>query len=158
MISYSWLFNLAGGILLALTAAAAMAEAKSSSLVPRSLFLWPLLLILFGVVNLIEGWISYGFSVSVIFGAILILCGIQAMLVNLRRLPPWPSGYVWLGLIVAGLGFQLYPLFLQRVMGFLWMAVGVAKIARERSASLEAGTPMWILLIFIQAILLAAYR
>lgn len=158
MITQSGGIDLAGGLLLALIATTAMAEAKSSSLVPKSLLLWPALVILFGVASLIEGWQIYGFSVTVIFGAILILCGIQAALVNLRRLSPWPSGAIWLGLVLAGIGFQLYPLFEQHIMGFLWFAIGITKVVRERSASLEAGIPTWILLLYVQAILLASYR
>ena len=158
MISYSLGFNLLGGLLLALIATFAWVEAKSSSLVPKSLLLWPLLVILFGFESLIQGWWSYGFSVSVIFGAVLVLCGIQAALVNMRRLSPWPSGAVWLGVVLTGLGFQFYPWFEQRIMGFLWVAIGITKVMRERSASLEAGTPIWISLLYLQAILLASYR
>ncbi len=158
MISYSWGFNLLGGSLLALAATFAGMEAKSSSLVPKSLLLWPLFVILFGLESLIQGWWSYGFSASVILGVVLIFCGIQAALVNLRRLGPWPSGAVWLGLVLTGFGFQFYPWFEQRIMGFLWVAIGITKVIRERSASLEAGTPLWISLLFLQAILLASYR
>lgn len=158
MISESWVWNLAGGLLLALIATMSMAEAKSSSLVPRSLLLWPALLLIFGIVNLIQG---RGFSESFVrgfLGVILILCGIQAALVNIRRIAPWPSGGIWLGLILVGLGLQMDPLFVDHVMGFIWMAVGITKVVRERSASLEAGTPFWILLLYAQAILLASYR
>ena len=158
MISESWGFNLVGGLLLALLATLATCEAKSSSLVPKSLLLWPVFVVLFGIVTLIQGERSYGFSVTVILGAILILCGIQAVLVNMRRLSPWPSGAVWFGLVLAGIGFQLYPFFEQRVMGVLWIAIGVAKVVRERSATLEAGIPLWIQLLYVQAILLASYR
>lgn len=158
MISYSWGFNLLSGLLLVLIATAAGGEAKSSSPVPKSLFLWPLLVILFGIESLIQGGWSYGFSVSVIFGAVLILCGIQAALVNLRRLSPWPSGAIWLGLVLTGIGFQFYPWFEQRLMGLLWVAIGITKVIRERSASLETGTPVWISLLYVQAILLVAYR
>jgi len=158
VISDYWQLNLVGGALLSSIAFTAVAEAKSSSLVPKSLLLWPVLVVLFGIINLIQGWWIYGFSVSVIFGVILVLCGIQAALVNLRRLSPWPSGVVWLGIVLAGVGFQFYPLFEQRVMGFIWAAIGLAKVTRERSASVETGTPIWILLLYTQAILLAAYR
>jgi len=95
---------------------------------------------------------------SLLLGALLTLSGIQAALVNVRRLPPWPSGAVWLGLVLAGVGFQFHPLFAQRILGFLWAAVGITKVARERSPSLEAGTPIWILLLYAQAILLASFR
>lgn len=158
MISDYWWVNVSGGFLLAAIATTAMMEIKSSSLVPKSLLLWPVLVILFGAGSVLQGWITHGFSVSVIFGAALTLCGVQAALVNLRRLSPWPSGAVWLGLVLAGAGFQGYPYFEQRIMGFLWMAVGISKVLRERSASLEAGTPFWILLLYVQAILMAAYR
>ena len=61
-------------------------------------------------------------------------------------------------LVIAGVGFQLYPYFEQRLMGFLWMAVGATKIIRERSAALEGGIPVWIQLLYLGAVLLAAYR
>ncbi len=158
MICDSWVWNIAGGILLTLIAAAAMIEAKSSALVPKSLLLWPAFIVLAGIATFIQGWTIYGFSVTVLLGWVLILLGIQAGLVNIRKLGPWPSGAVWLLLIPAGLLFQLYPLFEQRVMGFLWVAIGITKVMRERSASLETGLPTWIVLLYIQAILLAAYR
>jgi len=158
MISYSWGWNLAGGLLLALIATTAMAEAKSSSLVPKSLLLWPALLILFGILTLLQGWSLYGFSVTIFHGGVLILCGIQAGGVNVRRLAPWPSGGIWLALAVTGIAFQSYPYFEQHVMGFLWVATGIAKVIRERSAVLETGIPAWILFFYVQAILLASYR
>lgn len=150
MITDSLLWNLIGGCLLALIAALAMAEVKSSSLVPRSLLLWPPLVILFGILNVVQGWIF--------LGIVLILCGIQAGGVNLRRLAPWPSGGVWLGLAGAGIAFQWEPLAMERVIGFVWVAIGITKVVRERSASLESGVPLWISLLFVQAILLASYR
>lgn len=158
MISDSWVFNLLGGAFLALIATAALVEAKSNALVSKALFLWPALLVIYGILNLLQGWRAEGLSVSVALGVLLILCGIQAALVNLRRFSPWPSGGIWLGLVPAGLGFQLYPLLEQRLMGFLWVAIGISKVIRERSASLESGTPIWILLLYAEAILLAAYR
>lgn len=158
MISEDWRWNLAVGIFLASAASFALMEAKSSSLIPKSLFLWPLFVVLSGVVSFVEGISFYGFSVFAVFGVLLILCGVQAAWVNLRRLAPWPSGAIWLGLALAGLAFQTYPRFEQRLMGFLWVAVGLTKVLRERSPSLETGTPMWVLLLFIQAVLLASYR
>lgn len=158
MISESWVWNLIGGILLALIAATAQMEAKSSALVSKALLLWPALVVALGIETFIQGWTIYGFSVTVLLGAVLILAGNQAILVNIRKLSPWPSGAVWLLLIPVGLGFQLYPLFEQRLVGFLWVAVGIAKVVRERSASVESGTPSWILLLYVQAILLASYR
>ena len=158
MISESWGFNLTGGFLLALIATTAIAENKSSSLVPKSLLIWPAFVVLFGIESLIQGWRSYGFSVTVIFGVVVILCGIQAVLVNLRRLSPWPSGALWLLLILTGAGFQLYPHFEQRIMGFLWIAIAVAKVMRERRASVEAGIPIWLHLLYAQAVLLASFR
>lgn len=167
MISVSWVWNISSGILLALIAVAATIEAKSSALISRSLILWPAFMVLTGVATLIQDWAIYGFSVipppkgggiTVLLGVVLILAGIQAGLVNIRKLTPWPSGALWLLFIPVGLGFQLYPLFEQRMMGFLWVAVGITKVLRERSASLETGLPTWIVLFYIQAILLAAYR
>ena len=159
MISYSWPWNLAGGILLALVAAAATMEAKSSSLIPKSLLLWPALLVAFGVLTFLQGMALYGFDIiTVFFGFFLILCGLQAAFVNIRRLTPWPSGAIWLTLVVAGLGFQLFPWFEQRLLGFLWMAVGLSKVMRERSAAIEGGTPSWIQLLYVTAILMASYR
>ena len=158
MICNSWIWNLIGGTLLALIATTAMIEAKSSALIPKSLLLWPAFVVLFGMVTMIQGWTIYGFSVTVLLGGFLILCGIQAALVNIRKLTPWPSGALWLALVLVGLGFQLYPQFEQHIMGFLWVAIGIAKVTRERSASLETGTPIWILLLYAQAVLLASYR
>ena len=158
MICGSWIWNLTGGLLLALIATTVLVESKSSALVSKSLVLWPALTVLFGIETLIQGWMNFGFSVTVILGGILILCGIQAALVNLRKWSPWPSGGIWLALILAGIGFQPYPLFEQHIMGFLWIAVGMTKVARERSASVETGMPVWVLLLFVQAVLLASYR
>jgi hypothetical protein len=159
MIADAPFWNFAGGILLAVLATLVLAEFRSTSLIPKSLFLWPLFTVLVGIVTLIQGWYWYGFlSIFVLHGTFLILSGIQAALVNIRRLNPWPSGAVWLGLVLTGLGFQFYPLFFQRVMGFLWVAVGVTKVLRERSTTLEGGTPLWVWLLYVQAILLAAYR
>lgn len=158
MISQSWTWNLTEGILLALIAASVTCEVKSSSLVPKSLILWPALLVLFGILVVTQGIVHSESPVSVVHGVVLILAGFQAMLVNIRQLLPWPSGGVWLALILTGIGFQFYPVFEQRLMGFLWMAVGLTKFIRERSATLEGGMPVWIQLLYIQAILLAAYR
>ncbi len=157
MITESWIGNLVGGLLLALIATFAMAEAKSSSLVPKSLLLWPALLVVYGVINLVQTWQFSEIFLGVL-GVVLILCGLQAALVNIRRLGPWPSGAVWLGFILAGLGFQLYPFFEHHLIGFIWMAIGLAKVTRERSAALETGTPLWISLLYVQAVLLASYR
>lgn len=157
MISESWVWNLSLGILLALAATAALSEAKSSALVPKSLLLWPLLVILFGGLTLFQGG-GEEFLFRGLLGVALVLCGVQALLVNVRKLGAWPSGVIWLGVALAGIAFQAYPLFLERVIGWIWTAIGVTKVIRERSASLEAGTPIWILLLYGQAILLAAYR
>ncbi len=157
MISESWVWNLLLGILLALAATAVLVEAKSSALVPKSLLLWPALVILFGGLSLFLGGRVESLFRGLL-GLALILCGVQALLVNVRKLSAWPSGVIWLGVAFAGIAFQFYPLFLERVMGWIWAAIGVTKVIRERSASLEAGTPIWILLLYGQAILLAAYR
>ncbi len=157
MISYSWLLNIASGILLAAIAVTATSEAKSSSLIPKSLLLWPALLIAFGALTTLQGAFS-GFRMTAVLGIILMACGVQAAGVNIRRFSPWPSGAVWLALVIAGVGFQLYPYFEQRLMGFLWMAVGATKVVRERSTALEAGIPVWIQLLYLGAVLLAAYR
>ena len=157
MITESWFWNLLGGLLLALIATFALAEAKSSSLVPKSLLLWPALLVLYGIVNLVEAW-QFSEIFMALLGVFLILSGVQATLVNIRRLTPWPSGAVWLGLILAGAAFQLYPFFEHHLIGFMWIAIGITKVVRERSAALETGAPFWISLLYIQAILLASYR
>lgn len=157
MITSVWPLNLTQGFLLALIATTVMAELKSSSLVPKSLLLWPIYVMVFGALNLFAGGLTEFFFRGFL-GAVLILCGIQAGMVNLRRLAPWPSGAVWLGLVLAGAGFQFYPHFLERVMGFVWIAAGVSKVIRERSASLESGTPVWIFLLYLQAVILASYR
>ena len=138
------------GILLAAIATFAMAEVKSSALIPKSLLLWPALVAVAGLVDVIQG--------EILLGTVLILCGIQALLVNLRRLSSWPSGTLWLGLILPGVGFQISPSFVQHVIGFLWMAIGITKVVRERGVSIEAGTPFWILLLYAEAILLASQR
>ena len=158
MIGDSWTWNLIGGALLVLIAVTAHREAKSSALVSKALLLWPALVVGLGIETFVQGWSTLGFSVTVLLGGILILCGIQAVLVNIRKLSPWPSGAIWLLLIPVGTGFQFYPFFEQRIMGWLWTAVGITKVMRERSASLETGTPSWILLLYAQAILLASYR
>ncbi len=158
MISGSWIWNLTAGIFLAFIATTVWIESKSSALVSKTLVLWPALTVLLGIETLIQGWINFGFSVTVILGLILILCGIQAALVNIRKWSPWPSGGIWLALVLAGIGFQLYPLFEQHIMGFLWIAIGITKVVRERSASVETGTPVWIFLLFVQAVLLASFR
>lgn len=157
MITESWIWNLLGGLLLALTATFAMAEARSSSLVPKSLLLWPALLVLYGIINLIKAW-QFSEIFLGLLGIFLMLCGIQAALVNIRRLAPWPSGAIWIGLVFAGATFQFYPLFEHHLIGFIWIAVGISKVARERSTALETGTPFWISLLYVQAILLASYR
>lgn len=157
MISESWVWNWGGALLLGLIATTAMMEAKSSSLVPKSLLLWPAFVILAGLFNLMQGGTT-AFFFRGFLGLILILCGIQAAGVNLRRLGPWPSGMIWLGLALVGLGMQFQSLLVERAMGFIWIAIGITKVMRERSASLEAGTPFWILLLYLQAILLASYR
>ena len=158
MISYSMVWNLVNGILLAAVALTATIEARSSSLIPKSLLIWPALLTVFGILTLIQGMILYGFSMIALLGLTLSLSGIQAALVNLRRLKPWPSGAVWLVLIAAGIGFQFYSHPEERMMGFLWVAVGATKVVRERSASIESGLPVWIQLLYLGAILLGAYR
>ncbi len=158
MISYSTVWNLVSATLLAVIALTATMEAKSSSLLPKSLLLWPAFLTLFGILALIQGIALYGFSAAMTLGIVLTLCGIQAALVNLRRLPPWPSGAIWLALIAVGIGFQFYSHPEERMMGFLWMAVGATKVIRERSASVESGLPVWIQLLYLGAILLGAYR
>jgi uncharacterized membrane protein HdeD (DUF308 family) len=106
MISESAAWNLLEGLLLALIATGAMAEAKSSSLVPKSLLLWPALVVVLGIVTLFQAGHSSLSFLPWVLGIFLILCGIQATFVNLRKLQPWPSGGIWLGLAVAGLGCQ----------------------------------------------------
>lgn len=151
-------WNLIGGFFCALIATGAVIEARSSSLVPKSLLLWPIGLILYGIATLLQAWVLSDVGVYGMLGAVLILCGFQALLVNLRRTAAWPSGVIWLGLVIAGLVFETKPLVMDHLVGFIWIATGVTKVLRERSASLEAGTPMWILLLYAQAILLASYR
>lgn len=134
---------------MALAAASATLEWRSNSLVPKSLLLWPALLIVFGVLN---------FPASKFLSGILILCAVQALLVNVRRLSPWPSGLLWLGLVPASLEYQLSPGLLPNLMGWVWFSLGISKVIRERSTSLAAGVPAWITLLYVQAVLLAAYR
>lgn len=158
MISSSLLWNLTGSVLLAGIAAGAWIEARSSSLIPKSLLIWPALVVGLGIVTLIQGGIYEGVSVTLGLGAILTVSGVQALLVNIRKLSPWPSGLVWLGLAAAGAGFQFYSYYEERMVGLVWIAIGVTKVVRQRSAALEGGTPVWIQLLYFQAVLLAAYR
>ncbi|GEM_PF-1264306 len=169
MISIGSIMHLFAGLLLAAMATFALIEAKSTSLIPRSLFLWPMLGLVFGVLALgssARGTLT-GSSKLILFtmGAVMSVCSLQAFLVNIRKIPRWPSGAVWLCLILITLASQLnytgaeeplFRLFFRRFSGFIWAAIGIAKVAGERAIAQEGGTPAWILLMYVQALLMAS--
>ncbi len=157
-------------ILLIGMATFAYIEAKSSSLIPKSLFLWPLCGFLFGVLAVLgpvlgRGQMS-GKSTLLALGIVFLLCSVQALLVNIRKLSRWPSGAIWLGFLLLGLLYQipfegaaepLFHTFLRRISGFVWMAVGITKVISEKTVSQEGQTPPWILLLYVQAALIASF-
>lgn len=157
LISESWEWNLVQGILIALVAIFSTMEAKSSALISKSLLAWPLFILLLSGANFFQA-LRHAGILREIFVGVLFLCGIQALLVNLRRLAPWPSGTIWLGLALAGLGLEFHSGFVRHLIGFIWMGVGLTKVIRERSPVLEGGIPCWIQLLYVQAILIASYR
>ncbi len=153
----------AAGLLIAM-ATFALLEAKSSSLIPKSLFLWPLFAFLFGLFCL-EPFLRRGHVSFLAMGIVLMICAAQAFFVNIRKLSRWPSGAVWLGLVLVGVLLQIpndavaepvFQNFFKRLTGFVWIAIGVTKVTGERSVSDPSAVPVWIQLVYIQAALVAA--
>jgi len=156
-------------LLLVAMATFAWMEAKSSSLIPKSLFLWPLMGFIFGVLAL-AGSGSTGHqwgdkSAFLTLGVVMILASIQALLVNIRKISRWPSGLVWLGLVLVIFFVQEptlataephFSMFMKRLSAFLWAAVGITKVISEKTTVTEGSLPVWIVLIYVQAILTAS--
>jgi len=154
--------------LLASMAGFALQEAKSSSLIPKSLFLWPLSGFLFGLLCVVEanGRASGSQSASILLtGIVMLLCSVQALLVNIKRITRWPSGMVWLGFVISGIfsfaqaastSELLFQTFLMRATGLVWCSVGVAKVASDKSSLQEGRIPIWIQLLFVQSLLIAS--
>jgi len=144
-------------------------EVKSSSLIPKSLFLWPLMGLIFGVLVL-AGSHSAGHQSGdklafLSLGIVMILASIQALLVNIRKISRWPSGLIWLGLVLViffvqeptfAIGEPHFSMFVRRLSAFLWAAVGITKVISEKTTVTEGSVPTWIMLIYIQAILIAS--
>ena len=157
------------GLLLIGMATFALLEAKSASLIPKSLFLWPLMGFLFGLLALASP-IARGSHLSnkIIFitmGVVMTCSSVQAFLVNIRKISRWPSGTVWLGFVLLGLAYQIpYPgkneptfqTFFRNLSGFLWAAIGITKVIGEKTVSQEGRIPPWILLLYVQALLVAS--
>ena len=147
----------------------ALIEVKSSSLIPKSLFIWPACGALYGFFVLLAAiFLNRGTmhdAARLVLGIAFLLCSLQAFVVNIRKLSPWPSGMIWLGVAVAGLMFQgpvsslqepLFQTFVRRLIGLVWASVGVMKIVSEKTVSQEGSIPVWIKLLYIQAILTAS--
>ncbi len=156
------------GLLIAM-ATFAMVESKSSSLIPKSLFLWPACGFLFGLFTAANGFLALasvgGSQATLVLGIVVLACSMQALLVNIRRISRWPSGALWLTFLLIGiipflsdptLADSDFEVFLSRLMGLLWACVGVTKVISEKSVSQEGGIPVWIQLLYVQALLLAS--
>ncbi len=168
-ISMGLLMHWFSGLLLAAMATFALLEVKSASLIPKSLFLWPLMGLVFGL-SALAAPLGRGrhSDVLIIFlglGMAMTLCSLQAFLVNIRKISRWPSGAVWLSLVLVAMAYQipytgfqepLFHTFFRRLTGFLWGAIGITKVLGERSAATEGGTPRWIVLLYVQAVLIAS--
>ena len=145
-------------------------EARSSSLIPKALFLWPLAGFIFGFTAclspVIGGGHLSGKPTLFILGVVMILCSAQAFLVNIRKISRWPSGAVWLLFIFIAVLYQspyggivepVFQTFLRRLTGFLWAAIGITKVIGEKTISSENSVPPWIVLLYLQAILIASF-
>ncbi|MBI4387559.1 MAG: hypothetical protein HY582_00765 [Candidatus Omnitrophica bacterium] len=161
---------IAASLLIAM-ATFALIEARSSSLIPKSLFLWPFFAFLFGILTLLGSFrmlVSHWNGVIfLVLGIVIILASAQAFLVNIRKISRWPSGMIWLvGLSIVGILYQvpyalpaeepLFQHFIHRLSGFLWAAIGVTKMIEERTVSEGSRVPTWITLLYVQAILIAS--
>ena len=151
--------------LLVAMASFALIEAKSSSLIPKSLFLWPLAGFLFGLMAF-GSLVSMKNHALVALGVVMILCSVQAFFVNIRKISRWPSGAVWLTLVLVAILYQipytgadepLFHTFLRRLSGLLWAAVGITKVLSEKTVSQEGAVPTWITLLYLQALLIASF-
>ena len=163
--SIGFAVHLLAGLLLVSMASFALIEARSSSLIPKSLFLWPFSGLLFGILTALAAFRMKNPALPAL-GIVMILCSLQAFLVNIRKLSRWPSGAVWLLLVLVCLIHQipysgaeepLFRTFLRRFSGFLWAAVGITKVLSEKTVSQEGAVPPWILLLYGQAILIASF-
>jgi hypothetical protein len=164
------LFHWLAALLLVAMASFAWNEARSEALITRSLFLWPLSGFLFGLLILITPLVGTLHSEDkvrfAVLGAVFCACSVQAFLSNIRRVARWPSGAIWLALVIAGLMFQppsesleFEPFFLafyRRFSGLIWAAIGIAKVAGEKGLTPQGGMPAWLRLLYLQAILIAS--
>lgn len=157
------------GLLLVAMGTFALLEKRSTAFVSRSLLLWPLagfvlsLMLVLGV--FVEEVHSTSRPALLAAGTVLALCSIQALLVNVRKLARWPSGLVWLGLVFVCFLYQFprpeagepaFRIFFSRLLGWLWAAIGITKVLSERTVAQEGGIPAWILLLYVQAVLIAS--
>lgn len=147
----------------------ALMEAKSSSLIPKSLFLWPLAGLLFGLTALLSGFFQVhqvsGSATVLILGGVMLLASIQAFMSNIRKWSRWPSGAIWLGFVLVGILYQfpggsteepLFTDFYRHVAGFMWAAIGLTKVISEKTISQGTGVPAWIVLLYVQAVLIGS--
>jgi len=147
----------------------ALLEKRSTSFVSRSLLLWPLAGFLLSLMFLLGGSVkgAHSFPSPAFFatGIVLALCSVQALLFNIRKLSRWPSGWIWLGLVFACVFYQYlrpeshapsFQIFFSRLSGWIWAAIGVTKVIAEKSVSQEGVFPAWILLLYVQAVLIAS--
>ena len=143
----------------------AFIEAKTSSLIPKALFLWPLFGALYGIFSLLSVFRMPN-PILLSTGLIMLVCSAQAFFVNIRKLSRWPSGAVWLLFIVVALVHQvpfsgaeepLFRTFYRRLSGFIWAAIGITKVISEKTVSQEGAIPNWITLLYIQAALTASF-
>lgn len=163
--THGFAIHLISALLLLAMASYALIEVKSSSLIPKALFLWPLAGFVFGLLSLVS-LIRMKNPILAELGVAMILCSLQALLVNIRKLPRWPSGAIWLLLLIVGLLHQmpysgmeepLLKTFLRRASGWVWAAIGITKVLSEKTVSQEGSVPTWINLLYVQAILIASY-
>ena len=167
--SHALLAHWTAGFLLIVMASFALIEVKSSSLIPKSLFLWPFAGFLFGFLTLLSPIMMKGHdwnqTTLAALGVAAVLASIQALLVNIRKISSWPSGAIWLGFLVVGILYQipyeslqepLFRGFIRRLTGFVWAAIGITKVIGDKTVSQGSGIPAWILLTYVQAILIAS--
>ena len=169
MLIFPWLSHWLAALLLIGMATFALLEAKSASLIPKSLFLWPLMGLLYGLMAL-ASQISRGTpppskSILLVMGVAMTLCSLQALLVNIRKISRWPSGAIWLSLVLlamvcqtpyAGAEEPVFHTFFRRLSGFVWAAIGITKVVSEKTVTQEGGIPAWIILLYVQAALIAS--
>jgi len=147
----------------------ALLEKRSAAFVSRSLLLWPLAGFLLSAAFILAVWIGKTHPschwTLIATGIVLALCSAQALLVNIRKLSRWPSGLVWLGLVLLCFLYQFpspeirepaFQTFFIRLLGWGWAAIGLTKVLSERAVAQESGIPAWILLLYVQAALIAS--